>query len=124
MILKLISKTFIKFYSIYDSTVVQVFVKNTMPMTEIRRKDIQDALILFLAQMTSFAVISINYRAVAQASYVWSVLTDIVIASLSYFVVRRIAKSKDSVCQWFGFTIGSAIGTIIGIFISLLILGS
>jgi hypothetical protein len=74
--------------------------------------------------MLSFAIITINYRAVAQASYLWSALTDILVAGLSYFVIRRIAKSKDSVCQWFGFTIGSAIGTIIGIYISLLILGS
>jgi hypothetical protein len=93
-------------------------------MTDIKRKDIQDALILFVAQMLSFAVISINYRAVAQASYLWSVLTDIVIASLSYFVVKKIAKSKDSVCQWAGFAIGSAIGTIIGIWLSKIILGA
>jgi hypothetical protein len=124
MILNFTSKTFIKFYSIYDCTVVQVFVKNTMPMTEIRRKDIQDALILFLAQMTSFAVISINYRAVAQASYIWSVATDIVIASLSYFVVRKIAKSKESTCQWAGFALGSAVGTVIGIWLSKIILGA
>jgi hypothetical protein len=93
-------------------------------MTEIRRKDIRDAFILFGAQMLSFAVISINYRAVAQASYIWSVLTDLVIASLSYFVVRRIAKSKDSVCQWAGFALGSAIGTVFGIWVSKIILGA
>lgn len=92
-------------------------------MTEIIRRDIKDAFILFFAQMLSFAIITINYRAVAQASYVWSALTDVVVAGLSYFVVRRIAKSKDSVCQWVGFTLGSAIGTIIGIFGSLHILG-
>ena len=94
-----------------------------MPMTEIRRKDIRDAIILFFAQMLSFAVISINYRAIAQGSYLWSVLTDLVVASLSYFVVRRIAKSKDSICQWAGFALGSAVGTIIGIWASKIILG-
>jgi hypothetical protein len=94
-----------------------------MPMTEIRRKDIRDAFILFFAQMLSFAVISINYRAIAQGSYLWSVLTDLVVASLSYFVVRRIAKSKDSICQWAGFALGSAVGTVIGIWLSKIILG-
>jgi hypothetical protein len=92
-------------------------------MTEIVRRDIKDAFILFFAQMLSFAVITINYRAISQASYLWSALTDVVVAGLSYFVVRRIAKSKDSLYQWAGFTLGSAIGTIIGIFISKLILG-
>jgi len=93
-------------------------------MTEIRTKDIKDTLILFFAQMISFAIITINYRAVAQASYLWSILTDLIVAGLSYFVVRRIAKSKDSISQWIGFTIGSAIGTVIGIYLSILILGS
>ena len=93
-------------------------------MTEIVRRDIKDAFILFFAQMLSFAIITINYRAVAQASYLWSALTDVVVAGLSYFVVRRIAKSKDSICQWIGFTLGSATGTVIGIWISKLILGN
>lgn len=93
-------------------------------MTEVRRNDIKDGLILLTAQMLSFAIIAINYRAVAQASYLWSALTDIIVAGLSYFVIKRIAKSKDSVCQWLGFTVGSMIGTIIGIYLSKIILGS
>jgi len=92
-------------------------------MTDIKRKDIKDSFILFFAQMLSFAIITINYRAVNQANYLWSILSDIIIAGLSYFVVRRIVKSKDSLSQWLGFTIGSAIGTAIGIFVSIIILG-
>jgi hypothetical protein len=94
-------------------------------MTKITLNNINEGLILFCAQMTSFAVISINYRAIAQANYLWSILTDIIVASISYFVVRRIAKSKcSSVAQWIGFTIGSAVGTTIGIWVSKLILGA
>ena len=111
-------------FRVFIYTVTQVHVKNTLPMTDIKRKDIQDAFILFGAQMLSFAIITINYRAVAQASYLWSVLTDLIIASLSYFVVKKIAKSENSVCQWAGFAVGSAIGTVIGIWLSLHILGS
>ena len=92
-------------------------------MTDLKRKDIKDTFILFFAQMLSFAIITINYRAVAQANYLLSVLSDVVVAGLSYFVVRKIAKSKDSIAQWIGFTIGSASGTAIGIFVSIIILG-
>lgn len=92
-------------------------------MTDLKRKDIKDSFILFFAQMLSFAIITINYRAVAQANYLLSVLSDVVVAGLSYFVVRKIAKSKDSIAQWIGFTIGSATGTAIGIFTSIIILG-
>jgi len=94
-------------------------------MTKVALNNIREGFILFGAQMTSFAVIAINYRAVAQANYLWSVLTDIVVASISYFVIQRISKSKcSSVAQWIGFTIGSAVGTAIGILISKIILGS
>jgi len=92
-------------------------------MTDVKLKDIKNAFILFFAQMLSFAIITINYRAVAQANYFWSVLSDLIVAGLSYFVVKKIIKSKDSKAQWFGFTIGSAAGTAIGIFVSKLILG-
>ena len=92
-------------------------------MTDLKRKDIKDSFILFFAQMLSFAIITINYRAVAQANYLLSVLSDVVVAGLSYFVVRKIAKSKDSIAQWIGFTIGIATGTAIGIFTSIIILG-
>lgn len=94
-------------------------------MTKITLNNIKEGFILFGAQMTSFAVIAINYRAVAQANYLWSILTDIIVASISFFVIQRIAKSKcSSAAQWIGFTIGSAGGTAIGIFISKVILGS
>lgn len=92
-------------------------------MTDVRKKDIKDCLILFVAQMLSFAIISVNYRAIAQANYLWSILTDIIVAALSYFVIRKISKSNNSKIQWLGFTIGSACGTAIGIFISKLLLG-
>ncbi|HOD62465.1 MAG TPA: hypothetical protein PKG96_10250 [Bacilli bacterium] len=94
-------------------------------MTKLTLNNIKEGIVLFGAQMTSFAVISINYRAIAQANYLWSVLTDIVVASISFFVVRRIAKSNaNSIAQWIGFTIGSAVGTVIGILVSKIILGS
>jgi hypothetical protein len=94
-------------------------------MTKVTLNNIKEGLVLFGAQMISFAIISINYRAVAQANYIWSILTDIIVAALSFFVIRRIAKSNcNSIAQWLGFTIGSATGTAIGIFLSKLILGS
>jgi len=92
-------------------------------MTDLKRKDIKDSFFLFFAQMISFAIITINYRAIAQASYVWSILTDFIVAGLSYFVVRKILKTNDSISQWTGFTIGSGIGTAIGIWGSQIILG-
>jgi hypothetical protein len=93
-------------------------------MTKLTLSNIKEGFVLFAAQMLSFAIISINYRAIAQASYVWSILTDVIVAALSYFVIKRIIKSNNGVLQWLGFTIGSAIGTAIGIFISKLLLGA
>jgi hypothetical protein len=92
-------------------------------MTERKRNDIKDSLILFFAQMSSFAIITINYRAVNQANYFWSAFTDLIVAGISYFVIKKISKSDNSIWQRIGFAVGSAIGTIVGIFISIYILG-
>lgn len=93
-------------------------------MTKLALSNIREGFILFFAQMLSFAIISINYRAIAQANYFWAILSDIIVAALSYFVIRRIAKSNNSIIQWFGFTIGSVAGTVIGIYFSKIILGN
>lgn len=65
-----------------------------------------------------YGILCINYRAVAQANIATAAITDAMIASLSFFVIRKIAQSNESVIEWAGYTIGSIIGSVIGIYIS------
>lgn len=64
-----------------------------------------------------------NYRAIAQANMLHSVTTDVIYASFNFFLIRKIARTDDSLVAWFGYVCGSAVGTYSGITLSQLIMG-
>jgi hypothetical protein len=73
-----------------------------------------------LCQIVSYCLITINFRAVAQANIPISLFTDGLNSSLVYFVIRKIAK-EDNTAQfvgWLGYLTGSLIGTYLGIILS------
>jgi hypothetical protein len=86
-------------------------------------KKYQDALLMFIIQLVNYSLLVINFRAVAQANYFWSAITDFTVASFSFFVIKKIAKSDDSFHLWLGYSLGGLAGSIVGIWISLMIHG-
>jgi hypothetical protein len=78
---------------------------------------------LFFIQITSYSILCINYRAVANAHYHISAISDFMIASMSFFVIRKIARSNDAIHQWAGYALGSVVGSYVGIWISSTFLG-
>ncbi len=78
----------------------------------------------FVMQLFNYAMCVISYRAVSQANYAASVGLDVVYASFNFWILRKIATSKETTVGWLGYTVGSAVGTASGIWISKLILGS
>lgn len=87
-------------------------------------KNFKDAIILFILQLINYTLLVINYRAVAQAHYFWSAISDFVIASFSFFVIKRIATSDSTLHGWLGYATGGLVGSILGIWISKFMLAS
>lgn len=83
----------------------------------------KDALMLFIIQLVNYTLLVLNFRAVAHANYFWSGITDFAIASFSFFVIKKIAKSDDSFHLWFGYAMGGLAGSFVGIWLSLMIHG-
>ena len=79
--------------------------------------------LMFIIQVVSYGLLCINYRAVAQAHYFWDSLSDFAIATLSYFVIKRIATSDNTLHQWLGYALGGVVGSILGIYLSTVLLG-
>jgi hypothetical protein len=84
-------------------------------------KKIKEATILFCIQIVSYGLLCVNFRAVAQAQYHLAAVTDFTLASMSFFIIRKISKSEDAVHQWAGYVAGSVVGSYLGIYISTLI---
>ncbi len=88
-------------------------------------KEVKTALQLGVMQFFNWGICTISWRAVAQANYMASVITDTALASLTFFVVRKMVKYQDEVSflQWVGYTVGGVCGTMVGIYSSVHLLG-
>ena len=82
---------------------------------------IKEALILCITQIVLYSILCMNFRAVAIAHYHEAALTDFLIASMNFFVIKKIAQSTDTLHQWVGYVTGSVIGSYIGIYLSVIL---
>ena len=80
---------------------------------------IKEASLLFIIQVVLYGLLCINYRSVSAAHYNLAAVSDFTIASLNFFVIRKIAKSEDSLHQWLGYVMGSVAGSYLGIWLSI-----
>ena len=83
----------------------------------------KEAALLFFIQIVLYGILCINFRAVAQAHYLWASLSDFAIATLGYFVLKHLATSASTVHQWLGYALGGVAGSIFGIYLSTVLLG-
>lgn len=83
---------------------------------------LKEFLIMFCIQVFSYGMLCINYRAVALANIPLAAITDFVIASFNFFIIKKIAASDDSFHEWLGYALGGVVGSVIGIYYSDLLL--
>ncbi len=78
------------------------------------RRYLREFLLFFCIQIFSYSILTVNFRAVANGNLLRALITDGVNAAVGFFVIRKIAKSDDSIVGWAGYVAGSLIGTTIG----------
>lgn len=79
--------------------------------------------LLFSAQFLSYALLCWNYRAVAKAIIPQAVLSDVMIAALSFKVLKSV-QAADSDLAWAGYVLGGATGSAVSIYLTKLIWGN
>ena len=87
------------------------------------RLKLKEASILFVVQIFMYTIWCINFRAVADAHYHTAALSDFLIASMNFFVIKKIAHGQDNFHQWAGYALGSVVGSYFGIWVSATFLG-
>ena len=85
------------------------------------KEKIKEAIILGVIQIVLYSILCMNFRAVAEAHYHEAALTDFLVASMNFFVIRKIAQSTDAFHQWVGYVTGSVIGSDVGIYLLVLL---
>jgi len=80
---------------------------------------IKESLSIALAQGFTYTLLAINVRALSQGDYYIVALSDILLASSQYFVIRKISSASETLHQWVGYTIGSVVGSLLGVWVSI-----
>lgn len=67
-------------------------------------------------QFAGYTIIVYNFRVIAAGNVQAALISDIIYASLQFFVIRHIAKERDETSYWAfsGYVTGSALGTLLG----------
>jgi len=87
----------------------------------ITNKATREAVTLFFIQIILFSVLCVNFRAIALADYHIAAFSDFIVATLQFFVIKKIANAEESTKHWAGYTLGSVVGSYLGIYISTII---
>jgi hypothetical protein len=109
----------LSFPYIYDNESIVMKLPIALKMS------LKDGAKLYFAQLILYCIVTINYRAIAQADYLITGLSAAGIAIISFFTIKIITKKTDyPIASWTGYILGSVCGDLTGIFISKLMLGA
>lgn len=85
-------------------------------------KKLKTAAILALLNMMSYFLLTIDFRATAQANILWSIISNAAIALLTFTILKRIVEAKTKM-ECFGYIVGGTLGNVLGIYLTLWIFG-
>jgi uncharacterized protein YebE (UPF0316 family) len=83
----------------------------------------RESAVLFLIQVVQYSVVCFSYRTLAQAQISLTVTVDLFYSLMQFLVIRRISQSSTKMLAAIAYALGSAVGTYIGIVVSLKVLG-
>jgi hypothetical protein len=69
-----------------------------------------------------YGLLCYNYRAIATAHYLHIGISDVIIAGLSFTVIKKVAEAKTKTA-WVGYTLGGLVGSLVSTWVSKNILG-
>jgi len=77
-------------------------------------------------QFLNWLVCTVSWRAVSQGNITVSIVSDFILCTLLFFVFSEIADSQKGKRKllWFFYSVGGVTGTVCGIYLSKIILGS
>jgi hypothetical protein len=78
-------------------------------------------LLFFIQAMVTF-IAAFNMRAIAQANYTWTIISEVLVGIMIYLSVKEIADKAHPTAKLIGYVCGGVVGSVIGIYISKIVL--
>lgn len=83
------------------------------------RDKLKDAAVMFCIQVVAYLLATLNFRVVQSGSYAGVAVTDALLATFGFLVVRRVARSEEAWHLWLGYMLGGVVGGVLGLAVSL-----
>lgn len=80
------------------------------------------AIELAFLNFLSYLILTIDYRATAQANILWSIISNATIALLTFTILKRIVEAKTKL-ECLGYIVGGTIGNVAGIYLTVWMFG-
>jgi len=80
-------------------------------------------LTFFFSQLLAYFLVTANYRAIAQGRYFWTAITDLLYATVQFYLIKKIADSKQTGVALVGYVSGGVVGSLTAIWLTKLIFG-
>ncbi len=74
--------------------------------------------LFFGLQFLLYLLVTVNFRAIAQARYGWTILTDTMISAAQFWIIGKVGSSAENLVALSGFICGGAGGSTLGIYLS------
>ena len=84
-----------------------------------RSAKLRDAAAMFCIQVVAYLLATLNFRVVQTGSYAGVAVTDALLATFGFLVVRRVARSEEAWHLWLGYMLGGVVGGVLGLALSL-----
>lgn len=84
-----------------------------------RRGKLKEAASMFCIQVVAYLLATLNFRVVQSGSYSGVAVTDALLATFGFLVVRRVARAEEAWHLWLGYMLGGVVGGVAGLALSL-----
>jgi hypothetical protein len=75
-----------------------------------------------LLQSVTYFLLVVNFRAVAQARFFWTLVSDTTIAALNFWMIQKVAGAKSRAARA-GYIVGGAAGSMLGLVVTKILYG-
>jgi hypothetical protein len=79
---------------------------------------LKEALIFMAAQFSMYFFITLNQRGIIEFDYGLVIFTDMIVAGLGFFLIKRIASNAEALHQLVGYVTGGVLGSVLAMYLN------
>lgn len=80
-------------------------------------KKIRGLLLIFLGQFLVYGIVIVNTRAFTTDNYLKTAISDMLLATVNFYIIRRIARDEEAKLDLIFYVLGGVVGSLVFMYI-------